>query len=343
MKWNDREGPELGVLGIGAARTPVAGVALEARSVARRRSLGIPPSRISVTALVARSFATSLALSASFVLALLLSGCGDSPDDVQDLRTARFEVSVTRAVPYGVGRVESDPAGIELLLDLYEPTGDGLPDSLPAMIFVHGGGFTGGSRTQGALPEMCTALASRGYLCASIDYRLRDPTPVVSEEFAPFFEYAARSRMITAAVEDTGLAHTWIVAHTAADPDRIAVGGGSAGAITAAHHAWTRDDAGLAPLPVRAVVLWAGSLLFTPAMDLAAGDAPFINIHSIDDPVVPYLVTDRLVIRATEVGVPFEHYAVPGARHGIPILREGPAPDETYFDRIIEFLATHLG
>lgn len=81
---------------------------------------------------------TLLALLACCVLTLLVSGCGNSSDDGQDLRTARFEVSVSEGVLFGVGRVEGDPAEIELRLDLYEPTGVGVPDSLPAMIFVHG-------------------------------------------------------------------------------------------------------------------------------------------------------------------------------------------------------------
>jgi dienelactone hydrolase len=58
-----------------------------------------------------------------------------------------------------------------LYADLYQPTGDN-STSRAAIIFVHGGGFTGGTRDGGNVPYLCEELARRGYVAASIDYRV---------------------------------------------------------------------------------------------------------------------------------------------------------------------------
>ena len=40
------------------------------------------------------------------------------------------------------------------------------------MVLIHGGAFVSGSRTSDGEPDVAFALARRGYLCVSIDYRL---------------------------------------------------------------------------------------------------------------------------------------------------------------------------
>ena len=60
---------------------------------------------------------------------------------------------------------------IPLLLDVYYPNNDS--ENRPVYMFVHGGGFTGGSRTQEAIVDQAYYFASRGWVFISIDYRLR--------------------------------------------------------------------------------------------------------------------------------------------------------------------------
>ena len=62
-----------------------------------------------------------------------------------------------------------DSGGVvrELKLDLRIPTGAAAPT--PVVVWVHGGGWSGGTR---AMPSRVTELCSRGYAVASIDYRL---------------------------------------------------------------------------------------------------------------------------------------------------------------------------
>lgn len=76
-------------------------------------------------------------------------------------------------VPYGssvnfLGDTENH------LMDLYLPNCD---DSLhlsrrPLIIFIHGGAFIAGDKNEANLQNMCKAFAKRGYVTASIDYRL---------------------------------------------------------------------------------------------------------------------------------------------------------------------------
>jgi acetyl esterase/lipase len=89
-------------------------------------------------------------------------------------------VSVTRDLTYG-SAPGANGAPVALKLDLYQPTGDAQRQR-PALIWVHGGGFTSGSKTSGA--GKATTFAKLGYVSVSIDYRLLappgcagDPTP----------------------------------------------------------------------------------------------------------------------------------------------------------------------
>lgn len=55
-----------------------------------------------------------------------------------------------------------------LALDLFLPSGD--EDGLPLVLFVHGGGFSGGNRADGH--DLCEYLAAEGIACASMSYVL---------------------------------------------------------------------------------------------------------------------------------------------------------------------------
>ena len=63
--------------------------------------------------------------------------------------------------------------GKDLLLDLYRPAGSARP--LPVIVFLHGGGWSGGTRTTG--PDFKRFFAQDGFAMASIEYRL---TPSVT-------------------------------------------------------------------------------------------------------------------------------------------------------------------
>jgi acetyl esterase/lipase len=58
--------------------------------------------------------------------------------------------------------------GADLLLDIYLPLG--APGRVPTILFLHGGGWSGGTRTTG--PDFKRFFARDGFATASIEYRL---------------------------------------------------------------------------------------------------------------------------------------------------------------------------
>jgi acetyl esterase/lipase len=118
--------------------------------------------------------------------------------------------NVPETVIWEEGIEYTNPDDQHLQLNLARPkTGDG---PFPAVICIHGGGFRAGKRD--GYNDLCVRLAERGYVAATISYRL-----------APKYQFPA-------AVHDTKAAVRWMRANAKkyhVDPARIGVTGGSAG------------------------------------------------------------------------------------------------------------------
>src|SRR5262249_52976054 len=156
-----------------------------------------------------------------------------------------------------------------LALDLYEPAGDHLA-ARPAIVWIHGGAFAKNSKTDPNLVRIARYFAQLGYVTASIDYRLLNPNPDAG------FPYPATA--VNAARDDPRDAVRFLRRNAATyriDPARIAIGGASAGAMTALHAAYAGGDATGAG--VRAVVdLWGALQGY---QQLVGGDAPLVIFH----------------------------------------------------------------
>ncbi|MCY2991758.1 MAG: alpha/beta hydrolase [Planctomycetota bacterium] len=108
----------------------------------------------------------------------------------------------------------------ELKLDLARPQGDG---PFPAIVFIHGGGWSGGNR-QGYRGQIQEA-AKRGYVAVTISYRLMqfDQAKKETTTATPIFP---------AQIHDAKAAIRWLRANAQkyhVNPERIGVTGGSAG------------------------------------------------------------------------------------------------------------------
>ncbi len=57
-------------------------------------------------------------------------------------------------------------------LDLYLPANRPKDARSPAVVMIHGGGWTGGDKAEGRSFNICTTLAKAGYVCISINYIL---------------------------------------------------------------------------------------------------------------------------------------------------------------------------
>jgi acetyl esterase/lipase len=81
-------------------------------------------------------------------------------------------VKTTNLFGYRIANEESyGEATTTLKMDIYQPTGD-TNTNRPVIIFAFGGGFVNGSRTENSMVKLCQAFAKRGFVTASIDYRL---------------------------------------------------------------------------------------------------------------------------------------------------------------------------
>lgn len=246
--------------------------------------------------------------------ALIASGCEQLivPQGVAPLRYRdEIFVNVTRSsgITYR-STIDQQGSPVTLQLDVYQPTGDPLTRR-PLVIFIHGGGFSGGSRTSPEIVDEATTLAREGYVTASISYRL---TPGGCSAGTPTAE------CVTAIVnaKDDALAAVGFFRSNAAtygvDQSRIAVAGTSAGAITAANVAFS--STGSAATAVRAAVSLSGAHILTVP---DPGDAPLLLLHGTADFVVPYAWAQNTVAAATNAGVRAVLTSWEGAAH-VPYL-----------------------
>lgn len=251
-------------------------------------------SRVVVTAVLAALIVLGLATTA------LAKGDKRYRDDVFK------KVSVTRDITYGQAPADQYGEAEQLKLDLFQPKKDTLTKGRPVMILVHGGGFTGGDKASGPSPVLAKEYAKKGYVTASINYRLNGPPSGCTGANGVTPEcYAAAID----AVHDAQAAVRWFRVNSrdlAIDKKRIAIGGESAGAITACGVGVLEDDPGSSgnagpSSAVQAVMSISGGL--PGGLFVDAKSAPQILFASTGDPVVPYSWSVETRDKLTEFGV----------------------------------------
>ena len=263
-------------------------------------------------------------------LMLVLTGCehllppqGDAPLRYRDAIFA--DVDVTQDIGYR-SAVDQEGDTVELVMDLYRPVGDTVTER-PAILFVHGGSFAFGNEDSGEIVDQANHFAARGYVVASMSYRLHETGCTrVTVECLTAIQHAR---------EDAQAAVRYLRENAGAfgiDTDRIAIAGTSAGAITAANVAFStseQPDAGVA-----AAVSLSGAALGTSADE---GDAPLLLFHGTGDSVVPYQWAVTTKDNADEAGTRAVLNPWEGAGH---------VPYATFRDQIVNrtrnFLHFHL-
>ncbi len=91
--------------------------------------------------------------------ALLFTACSNVSEDMDIVYAEGLAHDATSTTPFAV----------PLELDMYYP--DDESTNRPVFMFIHGGGFKGGTKTKPEIIDMAKYYASRGWVFASVDYR----------------------------------------------------------------------------------------------------------------------------------------------------------------------------
>ena len=153
---------------------------------------------------------------------------------VPALAAEAYAAPHTTEMPNPVFRLSDIPflgAARKEKLDLYFPNGPKRSDR-PAVVFIHGGGFTGGDKAEYRSASVSADLCRAGYVVVSCNYVLgpKDKPGVWPQNIA-----------------DCRNAVRWLRAHAkelGVNPDKIAVAGGSAGGYLALMVGLSDDQTG---------------------------------------------------------------------------------------------------
>lgn len=108
------------------------------------------------------------------------------------------------------------------------------PEGRPVILYIHGGGFVGGSRINAAQEIYCRYMAERGWLALSVDYRLAGVRQNPDGSINNPYKVDGTLPAIRMACEDVVDATNFILTKKEwkVDATKVVLGGGSAGAFT---------------------------------------------------------------------------------------------------------------
>lgn len=221
---------------------------------------------------------------------------------IVDLNTGTNQLagfSPNNNIVYGTGPVTNPTVGVvNLQLDLYHPTGANLPAKLPGVVLVHGGGFNSGAKEDGGIRTLAIEFAKRGYIAASIGYRLNG-------SFLPNSNANPR-----AAIDDATKAVQWMLAQAVPGgrteklmTDKIVIGGGSAGAITAI----MQGCSNIASAKPKVILNCWGMFVEGLGVSVDANDPPIFTVHGTGDTIVEFLNATILSEKLAAPGINIPH------------------------------------
>ncbi|MEK7255474.1 MAG: carboxylesterase family protein [Bacteroidota bacterium] len=179
----------------------------------------------------------------TFVFSYLLFASLLSQDacDLVSLTPIHDCITTVKDIQYGVGKQDYGFPDVStgcapqlpLFMDVYQPCENAIAPR-PLVIFIHGGAFAYGNKSD--MAGLCDAFARRGYVAATISYRLS--MNLLSLSRTNLIRAGAR------ALQDARCAVRYFKAHADSlgiDTTNIMVTGYSAGAVTALNMVFTND------------------------------------------------------------------------------------------------------
>lgn len=247
-----------------------------------------------------------------------------------------FTCAKTQDVQYATAK--SGDTEMPLLLDVYQPSPNaGLPQKLPAMILLFGGGWIKGGKDVKYIRDLSEYYATRGYVAISVQYRIQkdNPPPVPGPGANP--ESNGRFRLINAAIQDTANAVRWVRENSAKyqiDPDRIAIGGVSAGAFNSLYVGLCDEEIVGPDAKVAAVISLMGAM---ESKYIDKDDPPVFIAHGTSDNVAPYAMVESMVNRLDEVEAAYAFYPVDGAAHRLQTILETEFDGKSVQEHSLDF------
>jgi acetyl esterase/lipase len=194
-------------------------------------------------------------------------------------------------------------------MDLYTPAGD-TNKNRPVIMWIHGGGFRpGNDKSQGYIVRMAREFALRGYVCLSINYRVRN-NPKEDIEGT-----------VNDAVSDAMIGLEWIRKNSekyGISKEKIIVGGGSAGGMVAVNLCY-KDESRSVKWDKKGILalvdLWGSPDQSRMFAKVDPDDPPTIIIHGTADELVPFANSEQLVKELEKNKIRYELITIEGGQH----------------------------
>lgn len=236
------------------------------------------------------------------------TGERDFPGQNRYLESVFDQISVEKDIVFGQSVNEKGETQV-LKLDVYSPVGDRLKKR-PVIFWMHGGGFTfGNDKSQKYIVEMATRFAKKGYVCISVDYRLRAKPKETPQE------------TIADAIEDATKGLEWLRENSRKlkiDASKIVVAGGSAGGMLGCHLCFNdRPKSGATEKAgvVAFVNLWGSPAPMWGDLHIDENDPPTIIVHGTADKLVDYQNSLILAEKLTAASVKNQLITIQDAGH----------------------------
>lgn len=253
--------------------------------------------------------------------------------------------------------------GQELQLDVYSPEFSSKSEKLPTLVWMHGGGFSGGVRDNQNETKLCETAAEQGFVAVSISYRL------LRKGTATYFgcdcPAAEKKETFKQAAIDYMDAVSFLIDHSDdlhIDTDKIIAGGSSAGAeaiLSAVYMPKYYLDGAYDQISFAGVFSLAGALVNLDEITSKTA-VPSVLFHGIADNLVPYskaahhycnpkdagyLVlngSDKIVDRLSLLGTSYLFYSYEKGRHEISGIPFGDLTDVFDFFKSTIVKDTHI-